>query len=72
MPSILSERPATVEEAPQGNSSAEHLAVQKVQLEAKSSLEGRGSKSLSRRQQIAIQSRKMFEGHEEFLGWTPD
>ncbi len=70
MPTSLLGEPPTVEKAQGGISTTKPL-VQTKQPAPQGISEGNGCERLSRRR-IGIQLRRVFEGHEEFLGWTPD
>lgn len=76
MPTDLLEKPVTVEDAPP--------AVRKPRS-AVTDVLGNGRRAVrppvsetsehkpsNLQQRIRILLRKIFEGHEEFLGWTPD
>ncbi len=66
MPTLLEPSPAV--ETLVRSSSRTGAATDKTQLEADRH-EGEVRNS---RPKIAMKLREIFEGHEEFLGWTPD
>jgi len=72
MPSTLLERPAEVEESPQSSLRTKLLTDQTARSGTDKTREPGRDQSLSRRQRMEIQLHEIFEGHEEFLGWTPD
>jgi hypothetical protein len=66
MPTDLLEKPGTVQEAPKAVAPAAKTDVRAVPL---TSTEESG---VAPHSGIEIVLRRIFEGYEEYLGWTPD
>lgn len=70
----VAEKPATVESTPPGVSRIGSSMVDPLADRARSAQQNVSGerKLLSRRQRINLVMHHIFEGREEYLGWTPD
>ncbi len=68
------EKPTAVENAPREVSGVATIVTDAVEHGVRSARQNVSSKRepLRLRQRIEVQLRKVFEGREEFLGYTPD
>ncbi len=74
MPANVLEKPTTVESTPPGASRIGSSIVDPLADRARSVQQNLSSerKPLSRRQRINLVLHDIFEGREEYLGWTPE
>ena len=74
MPANVLEKPATVESTPLGVSRIGSNVADPLADRARSAQQNVSSerKPLSRRQRINLVLHDIFEGREEYLGWTPE
>lgn len=76
MPADVLETPVAPAGPARQGSATSPIAIEVVRpkrVESQESISGpSNSKPASRRQRIAVRLREIFEGHNEFLGCTPD
>ncbi len=74
MPTNVLEKPTTVESTPPGISKIGSSIVDPLTDRARSAQNNVSGerKPLGRRQRINLVLHDIFEGREEYLGWTPD
>ncbi|MFZ3265888.1 MAG: hypothetical protein WA172_17915 [Terriglobales bacterium] len=74
MPANVLEKPTTVESTPPGVSRVGSTRVDPLADRARSAQQNVSGERqpLSRRQRIDLVLHNIFEGREEYLGWTPE